>query len=114
MKKKLQVSIRTENMLNSIADNIKIARKRRGIKLVDLASRIGVDRGTIVRLENGAPTVSLGLYLEVLNHLNLLEGQDIATNPNNDVEALSQQIKKIRSKTRKKVSSLPSDIDINF
>lgn len=114
MKKKLQVSIKTENMLKSIADNIKMARKRRSMKVTELASRIGVDRGTIIRLEKGVPTVSLGLYLEVLNHLNLLEGQEVATNPSNDVGALSEQIRKIRSGKRKKVSSLPDDLSLDF
>lgn len=114
MKKKLQVSIKTENMLKSIADNIKMARERRSIKVTELASRIGVDRGTIIRLEKGASTVSLGLYLEVLNHLNLLDGQDVVTNPSNDVGALSEQIRKIRSEKRKKVSSLPDDLSLDF
>jgi DNA-binding XRE family transcriptional regulator len=114
MKKKLHVSIKTENMLKSIADNIRIARERRSMKVTELASRIGVDRGTIIRLEKGASTVSLGLYLEVLNHLNLLEGQDVVTNPSNDVGALSEQIRKIRSEKRKKVSSLSDDVSLNF
>jgi transcriptional regulator with XRE-family HTH domain len=114
MKKKLKVSIKTENMLKSIADNIKIARERRSMRVTELASRIGVDRGTIIRLEKGASTVSLGLYLEVLNHLNLLEGQDIVTNPSNDVGALSEQIRKIRSERKKKVSSLSDDISLDF
>ncbi len=114
MKRKLQVSIKTENMLKVIAGNIRIARERRGMKVAELASRIGADRGTIIRLEKGAPTVSLGLYLEVLNHLNLLEGQGVVTNPSNDVGALSEQIRKIRSGKRKKVSSLPDDIYLNF
>ncbi len=50
---------------------IQIERKSRKMTAVDLSDRLGVDRGTLQRLERGDPKVELGLAFEACAILGL-------------------------------------------
>ncbi len=50
---------------------IQIERKSRKMTAVDLSDRLGVDRGTLQRLEQGDPKVELGLAFEACAILGL-------------------------------------------
>ncbi|NCC05420.1 MAG: helix-turn-helix domain-containing protein [Proteobacteria bacterium] len=52
--------------LERLGDNIRAARKLRGLSMQDLAVRTMTTRETIRRLENGHPGVSLGVLAHVL------------------------------------------------
>lgn len=43
---------------------VQLERKSRGMTMQDLAARLGVDRGTLQRLEDGDPKVQVGLAFE--------------------------------------------------
>ncbi len=113
MKKTIKISIKAEKTLIQLAENLKLARKRRKMSQALLASKIQVSRSSLARLESGDPGVSLGLYLEYLNQLDLLEGLEIATNINTDVTALESEIKSLRSKGITK-AKIPKDFDLDF
>ena len=68
-----------ERMLALYGERIKTARVRRRWSKEELAVRIGVERRTVMRLESGAPGVSLGVFLTAIWVLGLWDTvQDVA------------------------------------
>ena len=61
----------TEQILGRLGERIKKARLRRNIGAEQLAEQAGIGRGTLVMLEKGAPSVSIGAYMAVLSVLGL-------------------------------------------
>ncbi len=88
------------------------ARKRRSMSVSELATRMGVDRRTLTQLEHGSPKVSLGIFFQALSALNLLRGIQEVLRPENDIEAISSKVRKIRS--RKTPGKNISDERVNF
>ncbi|APX74459.1 transcriptional regulator [Achromobacter insolitus] len=66
MKKKIEPSFEAAEALARIGANIRTARLRRAETESTLASRMGVSRATITRLEKGDGGVSLALAIEAL------------------------------------------------
>lgn len=54
-----------------LGENIKLARKRRGLTILQMAERANVNRNTITSIEKGSPNVSIGAYFNVLRTMNL-------------------------------------------
>ena len=49
-----------QRALRKLGQDIKIARKKRRMSVEDFASRLGVTKGTVIRLERGEAGVSIG------------------------------------------------------
>ncbi|OFZ78302.1 MAG: hypothetical protein A2583_02220 [Bdellovibrionales bacterium RIFOXYD1_FULL_53_11] len=88
------------------------ARKRRGMSVTELAGRIGFDRRTLGQLERGNPSVSLGVFFQVLSVLDLLRGIEEALKPENDLESISTAVRRIRS--RRGAARKIGDEKVNF
>ena len=58
-------------ILVALGENIKLARLRRKLTAGQVAERAGISRRTLVSVEKGAPTVAMGIYLQVLFVLGL-------------------------------------------
>ena len=58
--------------LDSLGENIKLARLRRRISMRLLAARSGVSASTLCRIEAGNGTVSINSYTKVLHSLGLI------------------------------------------
>jgi len=72
MKSKKQVLFpKHKKMLEKVGENIKLARKRRGLTTIQVSERAGIDRSTLVRIEKGDGRVSLGAYFNVLRVMGL-------------------------------------------
>jgi transcriptional regulator with XRE-family HTH domain len=72
MKTKKQILFpKHQKMLEKVGENIKLARKRRGLTTIQVSERAGIDRTTLVRIEKGDASVSLGAYFNVLRVLGL-------------------------------------------
>jgi transcriptional regulator with XRE-family HTH domain len=59
-------------VLNNIAqlgENLKLARLRRNLSMRLVCERAHISRPTLIRIEQGSPDVSIGLYAAVLNAL---------------------------------------------
>ena len=69
--KKQIIYPRYTSILETLGENIKLARKRRKFTSLQVAERAGIDRGTLREVERGNPGVSLGAYFNVLRTLNL-------------------------------------------
>ena len=57
--------------LETMGEQIKLARKRRKLSLAELAERAQCSVLTLMRVEKGEPTVSIGIYARVLYGLGL-------------------------------------------
>jgi transcriptional regulator with XRE-family HTH domain len=60
-----------QQILSSLGENVKLARKRRKLTTVQVAERAGIDRSTLYQIEKGNPRVSLGAYFNVFRVLGL-------------------------------------------
>jgi len=66
-----------QQALTLLAQQIQLERKRQGMTEEDLASRVGVARSTLRKIEAGNPAVAIGLALETAAILGLpLFGED--------------------------------------
>jgi transcriptional regulator with XRE-family HTH domain len=57
--------------LTEAGENIRLARLRRKLSMVQVAERANISRTTLAAVERGAPTVSMGTYAQVLFTLGL-------------------------------------------
>jgi transcriptional regulator with XRE-family HTH domain len=72
MKTKKQVLFpKHQKILDQLGENIKLVRKRRDLTTIQVSERAGIDRTTLVRIEKGDASVSLGAYFNVLRVLGL-------------------------------------------
>lgn len=58
-------------VFQQMGENIKLARKRRKLTTVQVAERAGINRSTLVEIEKGNPSVSMGAYFNTLRVLGL-------------------------------------------
>lgn len=59
--------------LEIMGEQIRLARKRRGISIATIAERAQCSELTVIRAERGVPTVSIGAYARILYGLGLDE-----------------------------------------
>lgn len=62
-----------QKILEKLGENIKLARKRRKLTMIQVSERAGIDRVTLYHIEKGNSSVSLGAYFNVLRVLGLHE-----------------------------------------
>lgn len=63
----------TENILKIMGEQIKMARLRRRLSATLVAERAGISRSTLWKVENGNPSVAVGIYAAVLHALNNMD-----------------------------------------
>ncbi|MGS2738457.1 helix-turn-helix domain-containing protein [Sinomicrobium sp. M5D2P17] len=74
MNKKKQIVLPKYNrLLEQMGENMKLARKRRKLTMVQVSERAGIARSTLYLIEKGESTVALGAYFNVLRVLGLQE-----------------------------------------
>lgn len=69
--KKQVIFPKHQQILTSLGENVKLARKRRKLTTLQVAERAGIDRSTLYQIEKGNPRVSLGAYFNVFRVLGL-------------------------------------------
>jgi transcriptional regulator with XRE-family HTH domain len=62
---------KTVAILETLGENIRLARLRRNVSSSLQAERAGISRPTLTMIEKGAPSVALGSYVQVLVALGL-------------------------------------------
>lgn len=70
-KKKIIILPRIERILSEMGENIKLARLRRKLSAEQISERANISLPTLWAIEKGAPTVSIGSYILVLQVLGL-------------------------------------------
>lgn len=63
----------TENILKTMGEQIKMARLRRKLSATLVAERAGISHSTLWKVENGNPSVAVGIYAAVLHALNNMD-----------------------------------------
>ena len=69
--KKTVLFPKTAAILETLGENIRLARLRRNVSSSLQAERAGISRPTLTMIEKGSPSVSLGSYVQVLVALGL-------------------------------------------
>ena len=97
-KKAVTVLPSTERILNTMGEQIKLARLRRQLSAELIAERAGISRATLWSVEKGSPWVAIGIYAAVLHALNNLD-KDLLLVAKDDefgrkMQDLNMQVKK--------------------
>ena len=69
-KKSTVVLPQTQEILNQMGEQIRLARLRRHLSAELVAERAGLSRVTLSNIEKGSPSVAIGSYAAVLHALN--------------------------------------------
>ncbi|WP_432650506.1 helix-turn-helix domain-containing protein [Huintestinicola sp.] len=72
-KKRVVIMPKTEEILNTMGEQIKLARLRRKLSAELVAERAGISRATLWQVEKGSPSVAIGIYAAVLHALNNMD-----------------------------------------
>ena len=71
MSKKTTILLpQTQEILNQLGEQIRLARLRRHLSAELVAERAGLSRMTLSNIEKGSPSVAIGSYAAVLHALN--------------------------------------------
>ena len=66
-----KLSRKLEQKMQTVGEQIRLARLRRNLSIAQVAERATCSSLTVARIEKGAPTVAIGIYLRVLYALQL-------------------------------------------
>ncbi|CAM3342072.1 helix-turn-helix transcriptional regulator [Paracidovorax anthurii] len=83
--------------IEQLAQNITIARKRRGETQAQWAKKLGVSQPTMARIERGDPSVAMASYVMCLWLVNQAEGLADLIAPASDHAALEREVAKARA-----------------
>jgi len=72
-KKSVILMPKTQAILYTMGEQIKMARLRRKISAELVAERAGISRATLWAVEKGSPSVAIGIYAAVLHSLNSMD-----------------------------------------
>lgn len=71
--KSVELMPETQEILNTVGEQIKLARLRRNLSVELVAERAGISRATLWNVEKGSPSVAFGIYAAVLHALNNMD-----------------------------------------
>jgi len=71
MKRKSVLLPKAKRILSEFGENIKLARLRRKLSMVQVAERANMSRTTLSGIEKGSESISIGSYISVLQVLGL-------------------------------------------
>ena len=63
----------TEEILETLGEQIKLARLRRNLSVELVSQRAGISRASLWKVEKGSPSVAIGIYAAVLHALNNMD-----------------------------------------
>ena len=84
--------------LEELGRRIKLARKRRGLTLHDMAKLMMVSVGSLQRLENGTPGTSMGTLVTALLTLGLENDMDSVASMETDMVGLAHERRRLEGK----------------
>ena len=91
----------TEDILKTMGEQIKLARLRRDLPAKLVAERAGISRASLWNVENGSPSVSIGIYAAVLHALNNMD-RDLLLVTKDD--RMGREMQDLQLVTRKRAS----------
>src|SRR5574344_1588489 len=88
--------------IEQLAQNIVIARKRRGESQAQWAKKLGISQPTMARIERGDPSVAMASYVMCMWLINPNAGLPDLIAPQHDHTALEKEVARVRSKRKQK------------
>ena len=88
--------------IEQLAQNIVIARKRRGESQAQWARKLGISQPTMARIERGDPSVAMASYVMCMWLINQAGGLADLIAPQNDHAALEKEVAKVKNQRKKK------------
>ena len=86
--------------LHKLGEDLRDARRRRGLPAAVVAERAFTSRPSLQRVEKGDPAVSIGIYAAVLQALGLLDGLNQLADPSRDRVGLALSAEKLPQRVR--------------
>lgn len=106
MAKRKQVILpKSSRILSELGENIKLARLRRKLSTMQVAERANISRPTLLEIEKGSPSVSIGSYFSVLQVLGL--EKDFLLIAKDDI--LGRKLQDAKITTQKRAPKRPSN-----
>jgi DNA-binding XRE family transcriptional regulator len=87
--------------LRKLGRDLAVARRKRGLSTMDMASRLFVSRDTLWRLERGDPTVAMGTLAAAAFVLQLQDGLADLAAPEKDALGLSLDEQRLPKRIRR-------------
>ena len=100
-KKAVTVLPATLDILMKMGEQIKLARLRRNLSVDLTAERAGISRASLWNVENGSPSVAIGIYAAVLHALNNMD-RDLLLVAKDD--RMGREMQDLQLITRKRAS----------
>ncbi|MFZ2236067.1 MAG: helix-turn-helix domain-containing protein [Dokdonella sp.] len=75
---------RLRRSLAKLGNDIRDARRKRGLTVAMMLERVGVSKGTYLKIEKGDPSVSMGVYAMTLFVLGFSDALDTIADSRND------------------------------
>ncbi|HEC12116.1 MAG TPA: XRE family transcriptional regulator [Acidiferrobacteraceae bacterium] len=98
-----------EEALLQLGRNIRTARLRRGMRLEDLAERVGASRYVMSDIEKGKPTTAIASYLGALWALGVMDGLEGVADPDKDMEGKTLEKARAPKTAAKRRKALDND-----
>lgn len=89
-------------LLATLGGNLRLARRRRRLTIAALAEKLMVSSPTVRKLEQGDPTVSLGVLITALWVLGLGDGVRSLAAPETDSAGLHAELQRLARAGRRK------------
>jgi transcriptional regulator with XRE-family HTH domain len=93
--------------LTKFGGDLAIARRKRGLTVAMMAERVGVGKGTYLRLEKGDPTVSIAVYAMTLFVLGFGDALADLVDPRRDDQGLLLDTQRLPKRVRVKKEPEP-------
>ena len=100
-KKTVIIMPKTKKILETMGEQIKLARLRRDLPIKLISERSGVSRATIWQVEKGSPKVAMGIYASVLH---AISGMDTELLKVANDDKLGRTLQDLKLTTRKRAS----------
>ena len=100
-----------QKKIQTVGHNIRLARKRRGLTMQDMAERMFVTRKTLSRLESGDPGVSMSILASALLTLGLEDDLKKLADP--EADSTGNMIDRERYEKRQRIRQ-QKKVDMDF
>lgn len=98
---KYTITLSTKKNLKIMGEQIKLARLRRNLSAKLVCERACISRTSLWKVENGDPSVAIGIYGAVLHALNGMEGELLLICKDDKLGRDIQDIKLLNKSKRK-------------
>ncbi len=98
-----------QNAIDRVGANLRTARLRRNLSIVDVAEKIGTNRRVVSDAEHGKPTTGIAIYVALLWVYGLVDQFSEVADPLTDQEGITLSMAQERTKARK-----PGTLDNDF